>query len=48
MADIWEGNTSRHETPALTEAISAILSKVTTLKESMELKEVNPDVKEAQ
>ena len=48
MADIWEENTSKHKTPALTEAISAILSKVTTLKESMELTEVYPEVKEAQ
>ena len=55
MADLSEENTSKHKTPALTEAISAILSKVkhlkeqvTTLKESVELIEVDPEVKEAQ
>ena len=53
MADLNEENTSKQETPALTEAISAILSEVkdlkeqvTTLKESVELVEVDPEVEE--
>ena len=53
MADLDEENTSEQETPALTEAISAILSEVkslkkqvTTLKESVELVEVDLEVEE--
>ena len=53
MADLNEENTSKQETPALTEAISAILSEVkdlkeqvTSLKESVDLIEVNPEVEE--
>ena len=52
MADLEE-NTSEQETPALTDAISAILSEVkalkeqvTTLKESVELVEGDPEVEE--
>ena len=54
MADLYEENTSEQETPALTEAISAILSEVkalkeqvTTLKESVELVEADPEVEES-
>ena len=54
MADLDEENTSEQETPALTEAISAILSEVkalkeqvTTLKESVELVEADPEVEES-
>ena len=54
MADLNEENTSKQETPALTEAISAILSEVkdlkeqvTSLKESVDLIEVHhPEVEE--
>ena len=54
MADLDEENTSEQEMPALTEAISAILSEVkalkeqvTTLKESVELVETDPEVEES-
>ena len=54
MADLDEENTSEQETPALTEAISAILSEVkalkeqvTTPKESVELVETDPEVEES-
>ena len=54
MADLDEENTSEQETPALTEAISAILSEVKalkeqvkTLKESVELVEADPEVEES-
>ena len=54
MADLDEENTSEQEMPALTEAISAILSEVkalkeqvTTLKECVELVEADPEVKES-
>ena len=54
MADLDEENTSEQETPALTEAISAILSEVkaqkeqvTTLKESVEPVETDPEVEES-
>ena len=53
MADLDEESTSEQETPALTEAISAILSEVKALKEqvatfqeSVDLIEVDPKVKE--
>lgn len=53
MANLNEENTSKQETPALTEAISAILSavkdlkeQVTSLKESVDLIEVDPEVEE--
>ena len=53
MADLDGENIIEQETPALTEAISAILSEVkalkeqvTTLKESVELAEVDPEVEE--
>ena len=51
MADLDGEKITEQETPALTEAISAILSEVkslkeqvTTLKESVELAEVDPEV----
>ena len=53
MADLDEESTSEQETPPLTEAISAILSEVKTLKEqvatfqeSVDLIEVDTKVKE--
>lgn len=53
IADLDEENRSEQETPALTEAISAILSEVkalkeqvTTLKESVELVEADPEGEE--
>ena len=52
-ADLDEESTSEQETPALTEAISAILlevktlkERVTTLQESVDLVEVDPEVEE--
>ena len=54
MADLDEENITEQETPALSEAFSAILSEVkalkeqvTTLKESVELAEVDPEVEES-
>ena len=52
--DLDEESTSEQETPVLTEAISAILSEVkalkeqvTTLQESVDLVEVDPEVEES-
>lgn len=46
MADLDEESTSEQETPALTEAISAILSEVKTLKEQVTTLQESVDLEE--
>ena len=46
MADLDEEGTSEQETPALTEAISAILSEVKTLKEQVTTLQESVDLEE--